>query len=372
MRRPGSRYRRSWPGVHALEMGADGPPGLGAAASIRSTYDRYADDVDYLGGCVRPSEVLTWLTAMPSIDATPPDPSWSARPARAGGASGGRVSGTDRDVARDQRRDADRSHGSVGDDRGRRGSRSSWSAAGRTATVAARCGRRRHRERVGAGRAVAALPAAPGEAGAGDRLTTQRRRWSDRWAKEAANRYDEAAPPRRSRDPRPPLTYPAEELVRWVGFRGRDDLPTTRIRLEGETPGSRRGRRRSSRGQESAGLETPVFARTARRATSPKISGARTAAGVVDDGAAAPGARLPGTPAVELDVSADHHARSSASGSATSCRRGVPLLCVGALDLGPRWHDAPRPIRPGERMRVRVGLRAVGQHVPRPIACDSR
>ena len=64
----------SWGGFNALQVAARRPPALKAIISHCSTDDRYADDVDYIGGCVLAHDMLVWSSRMLAINALPPDP----------------------------------------------------------------------------------------------------------------------------------------------------------------------------------------------------------------------------------------------------------------------------------------------------------
>jgi hypothetical protein len=63
----------SWGGFNALQVAARRPPALGAIITSCSTDDRYADDVHYMGGCLL-LDNLRWASIMFSHNARPPDP----------------------------------------------------------------------------------------------------------------------------------------------------------------------------------------------------------------------------------------------------------------------------------------------------------
>jgi len=106
----------SWGGFNALQVAARRPPALRAIITSCSTDDRYADDVHYMGGCLL-LDNLRWGSMMFSHNSRPPDPAlvgerwrelWTARL---------EGSGLWLDTwLRHQRRDAYWKHGSVCED----------------------------------------------------------------------------------------------------------------------------------------------------------------------------------------------------------------------------------------------------------------
>jgi uncharacterized protein len=58
--RQGRHDRQVVGGFNALEIASHRPPELAAVISVASTDDRYADDVHYMGGCLRACDVLSW------------------------------------------------------------------------------------------------------------------------------------------------------------------------------------------------------------------------------------------------------------------------------------------------------------------------
>jgi hypothetical protein len=66
-------YGISWGGFNALQVAARQPPALKAIITVGSTDDRYATDVHYMGGCMIKDNV-DWGAVMFSHISTPPDP----------------------------------------------------------------------------------------------------------------------------------------------------------------------------------------------------------------------------------------------------------------------------------------------------------
>jgi predicted acyl esterase len=64
----------SWGGFNALQVAAHRPPALKAIITLCFTDDRYATDVHYMGGCLLGPESLPWASTMLGINALPPDP----------------------------------------------------------------------------------------------------------------------------------------------------------------------------------------------------------------------------------------------------------------------------------------------------------
>ncbi len=65
---------KSWGGFNGLQIAALAPPALACVVSVCSTDDRYRDDVHYTGGCVFAQAALSWSTTMLAYTARPPDP----------------------------------------------------------------------------------------------------------------------------------------------------------------------------------------------------------------------------------------------------------------------------------------------------------
>ncbi len=63
----------SWGGFNALQIAARQPPALAAIITICASDDRYADDAHYMGGCVL-TENAVWGVAILAQAALPPDP----------------------------------------------------------------------------------------------------------------------------------------------------------------------------------------------------------------------------------------------------------------------------------------------------------
>lgn len=63
----------SWGGFNALQVAALNPPQLKAIITLCSTDDRYADDAHYMGGCLL-NENMQWGAILMTYTALPPDP----------------------------------------------------------------------------------------------------------------------------------------------------------------------------------------------------------------------------------------------------------------------------------------------------------
>ncbi len=63
----------SWGGFNGLQLAALQPPALKAVISVASSDDRYADDVHHMGGCLL-GDNLSWASTMFAYNALPPDP----------------------------------------------------------------------------------------------------------------------------------------------------------------------------------------------------------------------------------------------------------------------------------------------------------
>lgn len=63
----------SWGGFNALQVAALRPPALKAIITLCSTDDRYADDAHYMGGCLL-NENMQWGAILTLFSALPPDP----------------------------------------------------------------------------------------------------------------------------------------------------------------------------------------------------------------------------------------------------------------------------------------------------------
>jgi hypothetical protein len=63
----------SWGGFNALQLAARRPGALGTVITLCSTDDRYADDVHYMGGCLL-GDNLSWSAHMFALNTAPPDP----------------------------------------------------------------------------------------------------------------------------------------------------------------------------------------------------------------------------------------------------------------------------------------------------------
>lgn len=63
----------SWGGFNGLQIAALRPPALKAIVTLCSTDDRFADDIHHMGGCLL-GDQLSWASVMFSFNSMPPDP----------------------------------------------------------------------------------------------------------------------------------------------------------------------------------------------------------------------------------------------------------------------------------------------------------
>lgn len=63
----------SWGGFNGLQIAALRPPALKAIVTVCSTDDRYADDIHHMGGCLL-GDNLSWASVMFAYNSLPPDP----------------------------------------------------------------------------------------------------------------------------------------------------------------------------------------------------------------------------------------------------------------------------------------------------------
>ena len=63
----------SWGGFNGLQIASLQPPALSAVVTMCSTDDRYADDVHYMGGCLL-GDNLSWASTMLAYNSMPPHP----------------------------------------------------------------------------------------------------------------------------------------------------------------------------------------------------------------------------------------------------------------------------------------------------------
>ena len=64
---------KSWGGFNALQVAARRPPALKAIITVCSTDDRFADDIHFMGGCLL-NDNLWWGSIMLAYQSRPPDP----------------------------------------------------------------------------------------------------------------------------------------------------------------------------------------------------------------------------------------------------------------------------------------------------------
>ena len=67
-------YGTSYSGFNSLQMACEQPPELKAVIAIYATDDRYTDDVHYMGGLLKWSDLLDYCHYMTALNALPPVP----------------------------------------------------------------------------------------------------------------------------------------------------------------------------------------------------------------------------------------------------------------------------------------------------------
>jgi putative CocE/NonD family hydrolase len=363
----------SWSGFNTLQVAARRPPHLKAILSACSVDDRYADDIHYIGGCVIGEWALPWSAIMVAHNAAPPHPweidgDWSDQ-------WHSRLEAIEPLLAAwltHQRRDEFWQHGSVCED------------FSRIECPALIVGGWNDGYVSGALRMSRALPQAwtligpwghryPYEAEPGPAISAEyETRWWDRWLKGVENGAERDAKLRAYiRAPRPPAPTPLTETGRWIGVRDWPiQQPQVAIDLTASMLGSPSSDERVSFStSQSTGIDAPEWMGWI---SPPGASGDQRA----EDGRSLCFTTLPleapldilGIPAVDLAVSTDQRVAAMAVRLCHVLPDGASrLLSVGVLNLTHRNGHAPgdvAPVTPGDLMRVRLTLRAIGQHIP--------
>ena len=368
----------SWGGFNGLQLAARRPPALKAVVSVCSTDDRYADDVHYMGGCLL-GDNLSWASTMFAYNSLPPDPEvvgdqwrelWHQR-----------LEGSGLWLAtwlEHPHRDGYWRHGSVCEDFSRIEvpvlAASGW-ADGYSNAVK---------------RLVAALPPrckgliGPwshkyphlGEPGPAIGFLQECLRWWDQWLK-GQDRGVEADPAIRvwMQDSIPPTTRPGCRPGRWVAepswpspniSHWRLPLAPGRLTLDGQR----------RRGESALTVQSPLscglFAgKWCSYAAGPDLAHDQRE----EDGGALTFDTPPldhdleimGAAELELEVAADRPvAMLAARLSDVAPDDKATRVTYGLLNLTHREsHEAPAPLEPGRRYRVRVQLNDVAQVFPR-------
>ncbi len=364
----------SWGGFNALQVAARQPPALRAIITSCSTDDRYADDVHYMGGCLL-LDNLRWGSIMFSHNARPPDPALVGERWRALWRERLEESGLWLDTwLRHQRRDAYWKHGSVCEDFAAITcpvyAVGGWADAYTNAIPRLMRGLGVPRKGL-IGQWAHRYPhmALPGPAVGFLQLAIQ---WWDTWLKgrETAVAREPLLRVWMQESVRPAASY-AERPGRWIA---ESAWPSPRIRPWRLvlTPGrlEARGGREVPLGLHSPETVGLHAGRWCAHGTGPDLPTDQR----FEDGGALVfdteplGERLEvlGAPVLELEVASDRPvafvvARLSdvaPDGAATRASYGV-------LNLTHRdGHEAPAPLVPGRRYRVRLPLRDVAQAFP--------
>ncbi len=363
----------SWGGFNGLQIAALQPPALKAVISVCSTDDRYADDVHYMGGCLLLDQ-LSWAGQMFARNTLPPDPKhrenwrelWLDRLEKSGLWL--------KNWLQHQRRDAFWQHGSVCEDYAR--IRVPVFAVGGWADGYCRAVFRLVENLAGPRLGLIGPWAHKyphlGVPGPAIGFLQETLRWWDHWLKgretgimqEPALRFfmQDHAPPRGG--------YEARE-GRWVG---EPSWPSPNVRRSpfgldasgGLLSGPPEG------GNATLALRSPIFSGAgAGKWCSYATPGDQPVDQRIDDGAGlvfetppldAP-LEIVGAAALELDLSADRPVAQVAARLVDVSPDGAATrVSYGVLNLTHRdGHEAPEPLVPGRRYRVRIPFKPVAQ-----------
>ncbi|MCG6657819.1 CocE/NonD family hydrolase [Halomonas campisalis] len=367
----------SWGGFNGLQLAARRPPALKAVVSVCSTDDRYADDVHYMGGCLL-GDNLSWASTMFAYNSLPPDPDvvgdewrelWHQR-----------LEGSGLWLAtwlEHPHRDAYWRHGSICEDFSRIEvpvlAASGW-ADGYSNAVK---------------RLVAALPQCCkgligpwshkyphlGEPGPAIGFLQECLRWWDHWLK-GLERGVEADPVIRvwMQDSMPPTTRPGCRPGRWVAEPAwpspnvqywRLPLAPGRLTLDGKR------RREESALNVQSPLSCGLFAgKWCSYAAGPDLAHDQReedgGALIFDTPPLDEALEMMGAPELELEVAADRPvAMLAVRLSDVAPDDKATRVTYGLLNLTHREsHEAPTPLEPGRRYRVRVKLNDAAQVFP--------
>jgi putative CocE/NonD family hydrolase len=365
----------SWGGFNALQVAARRPPALRAIITSCSTDDRYADDVHYMGGALL-LDNLRWGSAMFSHNARPPDPAVVGERWRALWMERLEGSGLWLDTwLRHQRRDAYWKHGSVGEDFAAIAcpvyAVGGWADAYTNAIPRLVAGLGVER-RAMIGQWAHRYPhmARPGPAVGFLQLAVQ---WWDRHLKGAETPIA-GEPVLRvwMQESAPPAHHYAERPGRWIA---EDAWPSPRIRRWrlGLTPGRLEP---AAAGREVAlGFHSPETVGLHAGRWCPHGTGVdlptdqRFEDGgslVFDTEPLAERVEILGAPVAELTVAADRPVAFVVARLSDVAPDGAATrVSYGVLNLTHRdGHEAPAPLTPGRRYRVRLPLGDVAQAFP--------
>jgi uncharacterized protein len=367
---------KSWGGFNGLQLAALAPPELGAVVAVAATDDRYADDVHYMGGCLL-GDNLSWASTMFAYNSCPPDPELVG--------DGWRDLWLQRLEAnepwvitwlRHQRRDAYWEHGSVCEDYSAIQAPvlvvSGW-ADGYSNAVFRMV---EHMKAPCAGLIGPWSHKYPhlGVPGPAIGFLQEMVRWWDRWLKGIDNGVDtEPALRAWMQDSVPPTTRYATRPGRWVAA---DSWPSPDIeqrrlhlvpaRLVEEVTDEDHGEV-TVQSPLSIGLFAGKWCSYAATPDLPHDQREEDGGALVfdSDPLEAP-LEILGSPVVDLEVSANRPvAMVAVRLSDVAADDKATRVTYGLLNLTHRdGHAEPKPLVPGERMRVEVRLNDVGAVFP--------
>jgi putative CocE/NonD family hydrolase len=366
----------SWGGFNGLQLAARQPPGLGGVITVASTDDRYTDDVHYMGGCLL-SDNLSWASTMFAYNSLPPDPAvvtdwreqWFAR-----------IEGSGlwlETWLRHQHRDEYWQHGSVGEHHERIQvpvmAVSGW-ADGYTNAVF------RLVEQLSVPTQGLVGPWShryphQGQPGPAIGWLQECVRWWDHWLKGIDNGV-EREPALRAwlQDTAAPFTSYHERPGRWVSEPSWPS-PNTVWCTHALAPGRLLAEGETFDGDDELRVRSPLslglFAgKWCSYAGAPDLPGDQQeedgGAVVFDSPALTADCELLGAPGVELELSSDRPVAMVAVRLSDVRPDGqTTRVTYGLLNLTHRdGHESPKPLVPGERVRVQVQLNDIGYNFP--------
>ena len=366
----------SWGGFNGLQIAAMQPPELKAVVAVCASDDRFADDVHHMGGCLL-GDNISCASVMFAYNALPPDPELVGERWREMWFERLRGSGLWLEKwLQHQRRDAYWRHASVCEHydaiRCPVYAVSGW--ADGYSNVVLRLMQHLEVPRKGLIGPWSHLYPHQGVPGPAIGFLQELLRWWDHWLKEDdAGLMDEPMLRVWMQDSVPPVTRYRERPGRWVA--------------EAEWPGPRIGERLyglSRHGLVPQGTDAPPFSGSLRSPLTVGLFAGKWcsyAAGPdlahdqrEEDGGALVFESAPltenfeilGTPVLELDVSADRPvAMLAARLSDVAPDDKVTRVTYGLLNLTHRdGSEAPQPLEPGRRYRIRIELNAIAQTFP--------
>ncbi|MDA3647478.1 CocE/NonD family hydrolase [Saccharopolyspora indica] len=366
----------SWGGFNALQVAARRPPSLAAIAVLSCSDDRYADDVHYMGGCLL-SDNLSWASTMFAYNSCPPDPATFG--------PGWRRQWFERLVdcepwlaewLRHQHRDDYWRHGSVCEDYGSVGcpvlAVSGWADGYSNAVF-------RLMQHLDVPRRGLIGPWSHkyphlGQPGPAIGFLQELVRWWDHWLKDVDNGAMDGPMLRVwMQESMPPSTAYDERPGRWVGEPSWPSPHVERVRFPlGQRLIARPGEAPPSR---PLPVESPLsvgqFAGKWCSYNAPpdlpydqrEEDGGSL---VFDTAPLAERCEILGGPVAELDLEVDRPTAMVAVRLSDVAPEGrATRVTYGLLNLTHRdGHGEPRPLRPGQRYRVRVQLNGVAQAFP--------